>query len=228
MRTEELIGLLRAPDQSGQGRVEQTPYGGPNIERLAALDAHASSLRSYSLLTVPGLLQAPEYGQHIIRAALPRLPDREIRRRTLMKSARAVSFFERAKRGELRAAFVVGEQALVHAPGLDAIEAHRKQLRRLLAMTDIRSLSVQVLPFHVVPPQFASQFSLWAFAKEPEGEAELARKAVGYCESIMGGSYSTRLDDMATMHNTFADLVSLAWPPSQSRSYIAELLGETT
>ncbi|MDH2390432.1 DUF5753 domain-containing protein [Streptomyces sp. HNM0663] len=228
MRTEELIGLLRAPDQSGQGRVEQTAYGGPNIERLAALDAHASSLRSYSLLTVPGLLQDPEYGMHVIRAALPRLPDHELRRRVLMKSARAVSFLERARRGEVRAAFVLGEQSLAHAPGLDAVEAHRKQLRRLLAMTDIHSLSVQILPFHTVPPQFASQFSLWAFAKEPDREAELARKAVGYCESIMGGSYSTRLDDMATMHSTFADLVSLAWPPSRSRSHIAELLGEAT
>jgi hypothetical protein len=93
--TEELIRYLRAPDQRGIGRVESTESGGPNIERLAQLDAQALTIRVWDSTLVPGNFQTPRYSEAVLKAAQPHLSGFELRRRVTLKERRAQALLDR-------------------------------------------------------------------------------------------------------------------------------------
>ncbi|MGP3970637.1 DUF5753 domain-containing protein [Streptomyces sp. 6N223] len=221
---ERLIWDLRSKDQWGAGRVEATEYGVPNIERLTRLDAHAAVIRSCNILYIPGLLQHPAYALATTKAAFPRLPEAELRRWILMRSARTHAFLDLLRSDRLTGLFVVGQQAIMHEASGDA---HIRQLEHLLDVIDAHSqIQVLILPFHTVPPAFTTQLFLWAFRGEGSGDtANRTTPACAYTESAAGGTYTTRIDDLARMRSAWADLVNASMGPAESRSYIAEVLG---
>jgi hypothetical protein len=221
---ERLIWDLRSKDQWGAGRVEATEYGVPNIERLTCLDAHAAVIRSYNILFVPGLLQHTAYALATTRAANPRLPESELRRWILMRSARTQAFQDQLRTDRLTGIFVIGQQALIHGVSGDA---HLRQLEYLLEVIDAQpQMQVLVLPFHTIPPAFTTQLFLWAFRDESSRDmGNRATPACAYTETAAGGNYTTRIDDLARMRSAWADLVNASMGPAESRSYIAEILG---
>lgn len=221
---EGLIWELRSRNQWGSGRIEATEYGVPNIERLTRLDTHAAVIRSYNLLYVPGLLQHPAYSLATTRAANPRLPETELRRWILMRSARSQSFLDLLRGDRMTAVFVVGQQAFLHEVAGDV---HATQLRHLLDLADTcPQVQLLVLPFQAVPPAFTTQLFLWTFADTCSGQTEnRTTPACAYSESVTGGTYSTRVDDLARIRTAWADLVSASMGPAESRSYIVQLLG---
>jgi Domain of unknown function (DUF5753) len=221
---ERLIWELRSKDQWGAGRVEATEYGVTNIERLTRLDAHATAVRSYNLLVVPGLLQHPAYTLATMRAAYPQLPEAELRRRVLMRSARSQAFVDLLRTDRLAGLFVIGQYSLMCDIGTDA---HVRQLEHLLDVIDAHpELQVMVLPFQTMPPGFTEHLFMWAFRDGQSGETEnRAAPACAYMENPAGGTYTTRVDDLARMRSTWADLVNASMGAAESRSYIAEVLG---
>jgi hypothetical protein len=221
---ERLIWELRSNDQWGAGRVEATEYGVTNIERLTRLDAHATVIRSYNILYVPGLLQHPAYALATTRAANPRLSEAELRRWILLRSARSQAFLDQLRTDRLTGLFVVGQQAIMHE--VDA-NAHVRQLQHLLDVIDTHpQIQVRILPFGTIPPAFAAHLFMWAFGDGQSGEKEnRATPACAYLENPAGGSYTTRVDDLARLRSAWADLVNASTGPAESRSYIAEVLG---
>ncbi|WP_165985674.1 DUF5753 domain-containing protein [Streptomyces sp. YIM 98790] len=226
---DQLIRELRAREQFGAGRVEQLGYGATNLDRLAAMDAHAVVIRSFNLQAVPGLLQTPAYSEEIIRASLPRLPRAEVRRRMLLKSGRSQMFLERARtRTGPKALFVIGEQALYQS--FASVDVHRAQLRHLLHVmsTAFPWTRVQVLPRRVVPAGLLSHLVLWSFDEAPEEltEATPSYRRVAYVETGLGGWYSTRSDDLSRGHGLFADIVASSLGEYESRQAIRTALGD--
>jgi hypothetical protein len=224
---ERLIWELRSNEQWGSGRVEATEHGVPNVERLTRLDAHAAVIRSCSLPVVPGLLQRPEYALATTRAAHPRLPEATLRRLVLMRSARSQAFLDQLRTDRLAGIFVIGQQAIMQAAGDGVVGAHLRQLEHLLDVIDTHpQINVLVLPFHAVPAAFTTQVFMWAFRDSESGETEnKSTLACAYTENPAGGTYTTRVDDLARWRSVWADLVTASLGPAESRNYIAEVLG---
>lgn len=215
---EELIRQLRAPDQRGAGRAEVSESGPSNIDRLADLDAEAMVIRVWDSIIIPGNLQTPEYSDAVIRAAHPKLPAYEVRRRVLKKDLRARAFLRRVLEGEdpWFARFVIGERAITKCFNLvDGGEAHARQLTHLTRLALHEKISIQVLPETVITPGLADQFTLYSLDEDHR---------VGYVETIMGAWYSTRLDDAAKLHSVFSDIAGAAMSPSATRQFIGEVL----
>ncbi|MFJ5950710.1 DUF5753 domain-containing protein [Streptomyces noursei] len=224
---DELIENLRAPDQRGMGRVERVENGVTSIDRLAALEAHAKTIRAWDQQAIPGLLQTPRYSAAVIQVANPRLPAMEVRRRMLLKSARTEAFLTRTRvRGLGMAWFVIGESAIVHS-FRDQEETHALQLRHLLTMSGHAKVMIQVLPAHKIPAGLADHFTLYGLEEDkadPDTGSRLPTKRVGFLETIMGDWYSTRLDDLAALHSAFSELIRDAMTPEASRTFIREVL----
>lgn len=212
--TEELIRYLRAPDQRGVGRVESAESGGPNIERLAQLDAQALTIRAWDSTLVPGNLQTPRYSEAILRAAQPHLSGFELRRRVALKEQRARAFLGRLEGQENppRVYVAIGERALTHPTGVSE-EVHREQLQHLLDVSERQTLSLQVMPDDIRP--LADQFTVFALD---------ADHRVGYVETILGSWYSTRLEDVARLHSAFSGIGREAMSRQKTRAFIGEVL----
>lgn len=215
---EDLIRALRSPDQRGAGRAETAESGPSNINRLADLDASARITRAWDSAVIPGNLQTPVYSDAVIRAAHPRLPDHEVRRRVLRKEVRVRAFLRRTFGDETLdvAHFVIGERAITKCLQLnDGGEAHGQQLWHINRLAAHEKIVIQVLPERLVTPGLADQFSLFTLDEDHR---------VGYVETIMGAWYSTRLDDVAKLHSTFADIAAEAMSRTATREFIREVL----
>lgn len=215
---EELIRQLRAPDQQGAGRAQTADSGPSNINRLADLDAETATIRVWDSTVIPGNLQTPQYSDAVIRAAHPRLPSLEVRRRVIKKEIRARAFLRRTFDESLvNAWFVIGEHAVTKCVHLaDAGGVHMRQLRHLVMLSAHEKIVVQVLPESVVTPGLADQFTLYGLD---------GGHRVGYVETIMGAWYSTRSEDVARLHSTFSDIAGEAMSPMATRDFIREVLG---
>lgn len=215
-----LIRQLRASDQRGVGRVEYLENGPDSIDRLLALESEATQIRAYDWRVVPGLLQTPAYSSGVIQATNPRLSEREVMRRTFLKNARVEALKDRldAAPGLERATFVLGERAITQAIGGGNLGAHARQLEYLLKMSEHPRVVLLALPEHVIPAGLAFHFTEYTFGGESD------RQRLGYQESVMGGWYSTRLEDTVRLQNAFADLVGAALGPHDTRQLIREVL----
>lgn len=215
---EELIRALRATDQHGAGRAETADSGPSNINRLADLDAETQTIRVWDSTVIPGNLQTPAYSDAVIRAAHPRMPAVEVRRRVLKKEQRAKAFLRRTFDEDLvHAWFVIGEHAITKCIPLDDEgDMHAQQLWHLQRLAAHEKIIIQVLPEKVVVPGLADQFTLFGL----DGGYR-----VGYVETIMGAWYSTRSEDVAKLHSTFSDIAGEAMSPMSTRNFIREVLG---
>ncbi|MFP3988442.1 helix-turn-helix transcriptional regulator [Streptomyces sp. E11-3] len=123
-------------------------------EDYVRYEAEATDLSSYHPLHIPGLLQTEETVRALLSAYLPPLDDETIEERVagrmerqavLGKSTRAFSF-------------VIGEGALRNPVG--GVEAHKRQLLRLLEAAEARNVMLQVLPFLGAGPGVDGPFVL--------------------------------------------------------------------
>lgn len=220
---EQLVRRLRADDQRGMGRAETMASGISSIDRLAELEAEATTFKAFDHQVIPALLQTPEYSAAVIRAAHPNLSDNEIEYRAVLKMGRVQQFLTRtmnpAVSGFGRACFVIGEQAILAALR-NRVHIQAGQLRHLLMMSANERLSIQVLPTYIVPNGFAEHFTLYGFM--PNGDGSTAR--VGFLETIMGDWYSTKLADVTKLSSTFNELSAEAMSAGKSRRFIREVL----
>jgi hypothetical protein len=110
----EALAALRAPDQRNQGRAHTPETGEITAEALAAIEAHAVTVRAWNPQIIPGLLQTTRYAVGAIASARPAFPAHDVQRYAHQRAARVDGFLARwqgsATVGE--AVFVIAEQAL--------------------------------------------------------------------------------------------------------------------
>lgn len=228
IEVQEAVRLLRAPDQRGQGRAETPETGQVTADRLAAMEGHAVSVRTWNPQIVPGLLQTIQYAAGAIKMGLPGLPVEEVERRAVQRARRVQAFYERWARHVDTvgfAWFIIGESA-VRQPLINP-HAHAGQLRRLLALADFPKVQIQVLPDSVPTPGRAGQFAVYgleAGCPAPVPGPGLPGTRVGYLETPVGAWYTTRTEDTARLYSGFLEMIGAAYGPAETREFIREEL----
>lgn len=214
----EALNLLRAPDQSRQGRAHTPETGEVTAERLTAIEAHAVTVRAWNPAVIPGLLQTTRYAIGAISAARPSLPSVEVQRYAHHRAARVDQFLARWGNQPETARFVIGEQA-IRQP-LAHRQAHHAQLRQLLNLMDLPNIDIRVVPASQPAPARAGQMSLYGLAPD----AGVRGVRLGWLETPVGAWYTTRSADVARIHTVFADIIEVALNADDTRSLISEAL----
>ncbi|MFF7158108.1 Scr1 family TA system antitoxin-like transcriptional regulator [Streptomyces sp. NPDC008139] len=218
---QEALRMLRAPDQRHQGRAAEPDVGEVTAEHLAAIEAFAVTVRAWNPSLVPGPVQTTRYAAGAIRTTAPAIPPSEVQRRAHQRAARADQFLTRWSTGAVNeAVFVIGERALtqplVHA------DAHRAQLRQLLAVSVLPNVHVHVVPEGRAVPGRLGQMSVYALEPTAHGGGNGVR--VGYLETPVGGWYTTRTEDIARLHGAFAEIIGAALDLDGTRAFLTEVL----
>ncbi|HVB45654.1 MAG TPA: helix-turn-helix transcriptional regulator [Streptosporangiaceae bacterium] len=175
------------------------------------LESAARSVRSFSALAVPDLLQADDYAEALCRAACPYLDARQVRTRAGLKNRR-----QEARRDlQRRAHLIADEAALLRVIGSPPVMA--RQLDHLTAACADPMLTIQVLPLSRAHPILASSFTVLSFA-EP-GTPDVA------CRGDIHGPVTIvrRHQEVAGLIDAFKALAQSALPPLESAGLIMRL-----
>jgi transcriptional regulator with XRE-family HTH domain len=182
---------------------------GPEYTALIALEAEAESVRWYSPMLVPGLLQTEQYAREVIRSGLLIAPPGEVERRVQVKMTRQRVL---TRAGPLRLSVVLDEAAIVRSVGGPAVM--REQLRHLAGAAARPNLDLQVLPLVAgVHPATTGEFTILGFP-------ELVAPDVVYLENMTSDLYVEREAEVYRYGLAFDRLRALALDHDASAALI--------
>jgi transcriptional regulator with XRE-family HTH domain len=182
---------------------------GPEYTALIALEAEAESVRWYSPMLVPGLLQTEDYARDVVRSGLLIAPPGEVERRVQVKMTRQRAL---AKDAPLQLSVVLDESAVQRQVG--SPEVMRAQLAHLTDMAARPSITLQVLPLAAGPhPATTGEFTILSFPA-------LAAPDVVYLENMTSDLYVEREGDVYRYAMAFDRLRALALSPDGSAALV--------
>ncbi|MGK5631449.1 helix-turn-helix domain-containing protein [Streptomyces sp. URMC 123] len=171
----------------------------PSLLDVAELEAGATAIAAYEPMFIPGLLQTREYASVIHREGYARATAEEQELAVEFRMHRQSVLY-----GEDAPAFhAVIHEAALHA-SFGSRETMRGQLLRLIEMSRLPNVTIQVLPFDGKVP-FGTSFTL----TEP-AVPELSTVVVAHIEKSL---YLGDADALARYRNWFARLTEVALPP---------------
>lgn len=183
--------------------------------RYAALENDATAVRSFDLTMVHGLLQTPDYARAVITAGLPHHSAEDIGRLVELRLKRQEALFRRDPRA-LELHTVLDEAVLHRAVGGSAAMA--AQMRRLLELSNLANVTVQVVPFDTgMRRAHAGHFVVL------EIPVELGSDVV-YIEGHAGETYLDGRSDVDLYKDVFADVLQSSLSPDVSRQVISRYL----
>lgn len=209
-----LRGRLELLGQSAGQRGWWDAYSdtlGPEYTALIALEAEAESVRWYSPMLIPGLLQTEQYARKVISSGLLIAPPGEVERRVQVKMTR-----QRVLGGErpVHLSVVLDEAAILRTVG-DAT-VMREQLQHLAEMAAAPTITAQVLPLTVgAHPATTGEFTILAFR-------ELMAPDVVYLENMTSDLYVEGEGEVYRYGMAFDRLRELALSPEKSVHLIAQ------
>jgi transcriptional regulator with XRE-family HTH domain len=165
-----------------------------------SLETGARTLRTYEPHYVTGLLQTPRYARAVLRGGLPNGSEEELDRRVDVRLRRQ-SLLEKPDAPTL---WTVLEEAVLHRV-VGGPEVMREQIDRLLEVSDLEHVSVDVVPFAAGAHVGAcAPFTYFRF-EEPE------LPDIVYSEVLTGSMYLDQRSDVAAhleAHNRMSLLTS--------------------
>ncbi|MFC4912073.1 helix-turn-helix domain-containing protein [Actinomadura gamaensis] len=211
----ELLALAHAATEPGwwSGRRLATS---PEFDEFVALEDEASAALSYSIFTVPGLVQTERYALETLRSAGLVTADspRTIRRRVEVRMRRQDVL---TRPDPLDFHGILDESVLLRSIGDAPIMFH--QLRRLLELMELPNVDVRVLPldrFH--GPVMGEAFTILEFAPA----YEVTFPDAVYIDSVWGSQVYT--DDVAHLYRrSWEQLHSQALDPAKSSARISRI-----
>ncbi|MDH6521348.1 transcriptional regulator with XRE-family HTH domain [Streptomyces sp. SAI-208] len=173
----------------------------PNwFSAYVSLEAGARTLRTYEPHYVTGLLQTHAYARGVLRGGFPNEADEDLGRRVDLRLRRQ-SLLDRPDAPTL---WVVMEEAVLHRV-VGGPEVMREQIERLLEVSELDHVSVDVVPFTAGAHVGAcAPFTYFRF-EEPE------LPDVVYTEVLTGAMYLDQRSDVAAhleAHNRMSLLTS--------------------
>jgi transcriptional regulator with XRE-family HTH domain len=184
---------------------------GPEYTALIALEAEAESVRWYSPMLVPGLLQTERYAREVISSGLLIAPPGEVERRVQVKMNRQRVL---ARENPAQLSVVLDEAAVLRAVG--STDVMREQLAHLAAMAARPAITVLVLPLSAgAHPASTGEFTILAFP-------DLIAPDVVYLENMTSDLYVESEGDVYRYGMAFDRLRELALPPQKSAQLITE------
>jgi transcriptional regulator with XRE-family HTH domain len=182
---------------------------GPEYTALIALEAEAESVRWYSPMLVPGLLQTESYAREVVRSGLLIAPPGEVERRVQVKMTRQRAL---TKDGLPQLSVVLDEAAVLRQVG--GPEVMRGQLAHLTTMAGRPNVTIQVLPLAVgAHPATTGEFTILGFP-------ELVAPDVVYLENMTSDLYVEREGEVYRYVLAFDRLRALALSPGESAALI--------
>lgn len=208
---EALIEALCVISREHRGQFWWDEYRGtlaPGFLNIAELEHHASHMRCLQSMTLPGLLQTPEYARALFEGVLPKLPEDEVEARVEHRMRRQ-SVLDRDKPPAFEA--IVHEASLRMRVG--GRKVARDQLEHLLEATDRPNVTVRVIAF--ASEQFieVTQTVLYAGGVVPQLDTV-------HIDAPFGG---VQLDAAADLHRYRMQLDiarQACLTPEESRSFI--------
>ena len=209
-RTDELVALAKAGRERSwwSGYREVAP---PSLLQLVGYESAAFNIRNFQTLFVPGLLQTEEYARTVIRELhgptrhLETLVEIRMKRQELLDWADPPWLF-----------FILDEAVLRRLIGGKAVM--RRQIRRLIEITDRPKVTVEIVPFSAgVHPGLKGPFVVIEFP-DPEDDDVL------YLESALDAVISRDLpEEVPVYREAFEVLRKLSLGPDGSLAYLAKL-----
>lgn len=190
-------------------------YSDLSFAAATDMELAASSIRIYSGLVVPGVLQTADYARAVLRAIRMDLGPHEIEHRVELRRRRH-SFLVR---GEYPAfSVVMDEAALRRAVG--GPEVMRAQLQHLVEAAGISNVTFQVLPFRAgAHAGMDGEFTLFSFA-------EAADHDVVYLENTTSDVYREDSDAIRRYNLLFDHLKAKALDSAHSVKFLAKVAKE--
>ncbi|MFL1382265.1 MULTISPECIES: helix-turn-helix domain-containing protein [unclassified Nocardiopsis] len=177
---------------------------------LVWLESRAESMRMFAALTVPGLLQTPEYARSLISTVDHDAGSTQVERWVELRMDR-----QKVLTGEGLAQYTVllDESALRRSVGGPVVMT--KQLERLLQAAELEHVTIRVLPFDI------------GAHPSPEGAFTLLDlgdpfSTVAHIESRGGGIYLER-GDVDKLVEVYDRLEQMSLSPQDSAAFIAAL-----
>jgi transcriptional regulator with XRE-family HTH domain len=182
---------------------------GPEYTALIALEAEAESVRWYSPMLVPGLLQTERYAREVIRSGLLIAPPGEIERRVQVKMNRQRVL---GRDTPLLLDVVLDEAAILRPVGDAAVM--REQLAHLTQIAGQPNVNLQMLPLAAGPhPATTGEFTILGFP-------DLIAPDVVYLENMTSDLYVEREADVYRYAMAFDRLRAIALGPDDSAALI--------
>jgi transcriptional regulator with XRE-family HTH domain len=217
-----LLNLYGVTDENVRNGLEQLSrdiwrkgwwdgYAGGSLRQMidhAWLEAHATTLRTYDVMGVPGLLQTRAYAQEVISSADPDA-SREERERWLEFRMTRQSVLTRDDPPRLE--MILDEAALRRVVGSPKVT--REQLRHLLTMAERPGIALWVLPFDA--HAHASPEGPFAVLNMPAPFPDVA-----YVET-RGGTVYVEAEEAESFARAYDLLMEAALPPRESLKLIA-------
>lgn len=187
---------------------------GPEYTALIALEAEAESVRAFSAMMVPGLLQTERYAREVARSVAPFAPPGEIERRVQVKMTRQKVL---AKANPLRLDVVLDELALQRQIG--GADVMAEQIAKLEAVSAQVNVTLHVLPVAAGGhPGLDGDFAIVSFA-------DLIAPDVVYLEHMTSEIYEENETAVYRHVMAFDRLRTLALDTSASSRLIKERAG---
>ncbi|MFJ4918675.1 helix-turn-helix domain-containing protein [Streptomyces sp. NPDC088725] len=182
----------------------------PAYADLISLEADARNMRSYQTTLIPGLLQTAAYARATIDAINMTSPQDRVDALVEVRLARQ-SVLTRPKPLEFWA--IIHEAAL--RPRIAASHVMRDQLQRLVDLSELPHVSIQVLPLEATPhPGLAGSFALVGFPETADLDVVLV-------ESLTSALYVEDPAEVSIYSAAFERLRAAALPFDDSADLIA-------
>ena len=196
----------------GKQRAWWQPLGLPYSDYIG-LEAAATSISDYGVGNMPGLLQTADYARAIVSAAVPRWVPEVVEQRVEGRIARQQHLFSE---GAPRFEAVVDESVLHRVVGSPGVM--RAQLERLLELSDLPRVTLQVIPYEVgALPASYSKFIILRFAQPTVSD-------VVFIEGLTKDQYIDDPHEVEVYNTTFRTLTQLASRPDITRDIIAAMI----
>ncbi|WP_210571429.1 helix-turn-helix transcriptional regulator [Streptomyces sp. GESEQ-4] len=187
----------------------------PNwFSAYVSLETGAKTLRTYEPHYVTGLLQTGRYAREVLSGGFPGAGDEDLRRRVDLRLRRQ-GLLERPDAPTL---WVVMEEAVLHRV-VGGPEVMREQIERLLEVSELEHVSVDVVPFtagaHV---GVCAPYTYFRF-EEPE------LPDIVYTEILSGAMYLDQRSDVAA-HLEAHNRMSLLTSDADSRALLNRMRKE--
>lgn len=184
-------------------------------ETYVGLEAEALAISAFQSSVVHGLLQTADYARAGHEGAMPRLDPEQIELQIEAKLTRQRIL---TKDNPPLLAVILDEAALRRLTGGRQVMAG--QLGRILDISALPNVSVQVLPFEVGShPGLESNFTILELPDQTPD--------VVFVEGLIGSVYLDRAEDLKRYREIFRRLQSMALNPQDSVHLIAESLRTT-
>ncbi len=183
------------------------------FEEYAAEEQKALSVWAYDTHALKGLFQTAEYARAVLSARYPVLDDDEIESRVKARMERQLLLI---RKPSASISAVIEESVLRRPVGGEA--AHKGQLERLLELSEMRSVSIQVMPM---------SYESHAGFDGPLTLLETAEHQwLAYVEGQAGGLLIEERDQVSELQQRYGMIRTQALTPGDSVRLIKQLVGE--